>query len=101
MPYLTRYIADWVYALPTVAFFMCSIGIFIIGHVLSSHILGYRRFRGPPTWQKLIAIVRYLSYRGFHVKALRWNSAPVGVLLLGLAGTTFFFCESRTYDHYH
>jgi len=74
---------------------MTAIGIFILGHFLSSHILGYRRFRGPVIWQRLIAIVRYLSYRGFHVKALRWNSAPVGVLLLGLAGTVFFFCELR------
>ncbi|KAM0521916.1 hypothetical protein ACHAPE_002480 [Trichoderma viride] len=85
------YIADYVFALPTVAFFMCAIGIFIIGHIVSQ-ILGYRRFRGPPIWQKLIASIRYLSYRGFHVKSLHWNSAPVGILLLGLAGTVFFFC---------
>ncbi|TID25804.1 hypothetical protein E6O75_ATG03667 [Venturia nashicola] len=85
------YIADWVFALPTIAFFMSAIGIFIIGHFISNA-LGYRRFRGPAIWQKLIASIRYLSYRGFHVKALRWNSAPVGVLLLGLAGLTFFFC---------
>lgn len=87
-----RYIADWVFALPTIAFFMSAIGIFIISHFIS-RVLGYRRFKGPAVWQKLIASVRYLSYRGFHVRALRWNSAPVGVLLLGLAGTTFFFCE--------
>ncbi|QDS73116.1 hypothetical protein FKW77_001048 [Venturia effusa] len=85
------YIADWVFALPTIAFFMSSIGIFIIGHFISKA-LGYRRFRGPVAWQKLIASIRYLSYRGFRVEALRWNSAPVGVLLLGLAGTVFFFC---------
>jgi hypothetical protein len=72
---------------------MSGIGIFIIGHVISSQVLGYRRFRGPPIWQKLIAGIRYLSYRGFHVRTLRWNSAPVGILLLGLAGTLFFFCE--------
>ncbi|KAF1949762.1 hypothetical protein CC80DRAFT_483814 [Byssothecium circinans] len=86
------YIADYVFALPTVAFFMSAIGIFILGHVLSSHILGYRRFRGPPIWQKTIAGVRYLAYRGFHVRVLGWSSAPVGVLLLGLAGAVFFFC---------
>ncbi|KAL6901422.1 ferric reductase like transmembrane component domain-containing protein [Trichoderma evansii] len=85
------YIADYVFALPTVAFFMCAIGIFIIGHIVSQ-ILGSRRIRGPLVWQKLIASIRYLSYRGFHVKSLQWNSAPVGILLLGLAGTIFFFC---------
>ncbi|KAJ5752731.1 hypothetical protein N7520_009648 [Penicillium odoratum] len=86
------YIADHVYSLPTIAFFMCLIGIFIIGHFISSQLLGYRRFHGPRAWQRLIAVIRYLSYRGFHVKALRWNSAPLGVLLLGAAGTVFFFC---------
>ncbi|KAH8122162.1 ferric reductase like transmembrane component-domain-containing protein [Trichoderma asperelloides] len=85
------YIADYVFALPTVAFFMCAIGIFIIGHVVSQ-VFAYHRFRGPLIWQKLIASVRYLSYRGFHVKSLQWNSAPVGILLLALAGTIFFFC---------
>ncbi|PYH43009.1 ferric reductase family protein [Aspergillus saccharolyticus JOP 1030-1] len=85
------YVADYVYALPTIAFFMCSIGIFIIGYFLSS-ILGYRRkFRGPQICQ-LIAFIRYLSYRGFHIRALGWNSAPLGVLLLGAAGAVYFCC---------
>ncbi|KAH6641959.1 FAD-binding domain-containing protein [Boeremia exigua] len=86
------YIADYVYALPTVAFFMSTLGIFIIGHIVSSYILEYRRFRGPPVWQKFVAIIRYLSYRGYHIKALNWNSAPIGLLLLGFAGTVYFFC---------
>ncbi|EPS31136.1 hypothetical protein PDE_06091 [Penicillium oxalicum 114-2] len=85
------YIADYFYALPTVAFFMCTLGIFIIGHV-SSQLLGYRKFRGPRLWQKCIAMIRYLSYRGFHIKSLQWNSAPVGILLLGAAGAVYFFC---------
>jgi hypothetical protein len=72
---------------------MCTLGIFIIGHVASSQLLGYRKFRGPRLWQKLIAMIRYLSYRGFHVKSLQWNSAPVGILLLGAAGAVYFFCK--------
>lgn len=88
-----RYIADYVFALPTVAFFMCTIGIFVVGHIVSSQLLGYRRFQGPPIRQKLIATLRYLSSRGFHVESLRWNSAPVGILLLGFAGAVFFFCK--------
>lgn len=95
-----RYIADYVFALPTVAFFMCAIGIFIIGHVVSQ-VFAYHRFRGPLIWQKLIASVRYLSYRGFHVKSLQWNSAPVGILLLALAGTIFFFCKPIIYLFLH
>jgi hypothetical protein len=89
---LTRYIADYVFALPTTAFFLCTIGLFILGHAVSS-ICGYKRWRGPVLWQKLVAAIRYLAYRGFHVKALAWNSAPMGVLLLGAIGTVFFFCK--------
>jgi hypothetical protein len=88
-----RYIADYVFALPTVALFVCTIGIFIIGHALSL-VLGFRRMKGPIIWQKLVAMIRYLAYRGFHVRALRWNTAPLGVLFLGLIGTIFFFCKS-------
>ncbi|KAF3072753.1 Ferric/cupric reductase transmembrane component 7 [Trichoderma lentiforme] len=87
----SSYIADHVFALPTIAFFMCAIGTFIFGHFISG-IFGYRRSRGPLLWRKLVAVVRYLSYRGFHVKSLKWNSAPVGILLLGLVGAIFFFC---------
>lgn len=76
---------------------MSALGIFIIGHFISSYLLGYRRFRGPAIWQMLIAAVRYLSYRGFHVKSLRWNSAPIGILLLGVAGSVFFFCKIFIY----
>jgi hypothetical protein len=90
---LTRYIADYVFALPTVAFFLCTIGIFILGHAVSS-ISGYKRWRGSVLWRKSVAAIRYLAYRGFHVKALAWNSAPMGVLLLGAIGTIFFFCKT-------
>lgn len=75
---------------------MSTLGIFIIGHLVSSHILGYRTTRGPLIWLRLIAIIRFLSYRGFHIKALRWNSAPIGLLMLGAIGAVYFFCES---DH--
>ncbi|KAL2060255.1 hypothetical protein VTL71DRAFT_9650 [Oculimacula yallundae] len=86
------YIADYVYALPTVAFFMCSIGLFIIAYFVSN-LLAFRQSRGPLIWQRFIAGTRYLSYRGFHVKRLRWNSAPVGVLGLGAVGAVYFFCK--------
>ena len=88
-----RYIADYVFALPTVAFFMCGIGIFIIAHFISSILLRQRKSQQISLWRKLVAATRYLSYRGFHVRQFQWNSAPVGVLLLGAAGTIYFFCE--------
>ncbi|RGP74520.1 hypothetical protein FSPOR_1097 [Fusarium sporotrichioides] len=88
------YIADHVYALPTVAFFMSAIGLFTVGHLVSHYIIGlaFPTFRSPRLWRMLIAIIRYLSYRGFHVTSLGFSSAPVGVLLLGLVGAVFFFC---------
>lgn len=92
---ISRYIADYVFALPTVAFFMCVIGVFIIGHSLSSLCLRLGIYKETGIWARMIAIVRYLSYRGFHVSVFRWNSAPVGVLVLGAIGATFFFCKSQ------
>ncbi|KAK4073240.1 uncharacterized protein Triagg1_5520 [Trichoderma aggressivum f. europaeum] len=84
------FIADHVYALSTIAFLMSVLGIFVIGNIVSQ-LLGYRAWHRSSPWQKVIAATRYLSYRGFHVQALRWNSAPLGLLLLAAAGTVFFF----------
>jgi hypothetical protein len=39
----SRYIADYVFALPTVAFFMSAIGIFILGRFILQ-VLGYFGF---------------------------------------------------------
>lgn len=91
----TRYVADWTFALPTVAFFLCTIGLFIIGHVLTQT-LSLSRRQVPSLLQRPLAAIRYLSYRGFHIKALGWNSAPVGLLLLAAVGATYFFCEFNT-----
>ncbi|KAL6702816.1 hypothetical protein ACN47E_000902 [Coniothyrium glycines] len=85
------YIADYVFALPTVAFFMCTIGVFIVGHAGSTLLLRRRNAHRSKTISKPLAMIRYLSYRGFHVPRLQWNSAPVGVLLLGAVGIIFFF----------
>lgn len=70
---------------------MCSIGIFIISYALTK-MLALSRRPEPLIWRRGVAATRYLSYRGFHIKGLGWNSAPVGVLLLGAIGTIFFFC---------
>lgn len=70
---------------------MSVLGIFVIGNIVSQ-LLGHRTWRGASPWQKVIAVTRYLSYRGVHIRALRWNSAPLGLLLIAAAGTVFFFC---------
>ncbi|ETN44396.1 uncharacterized protein HMPREF1541_10576 [Cyphellophora europaea CBS 101466] len=85
------YEADHVFGLSTIAFFMCTIGIFIVGHLISQT-MGSRGEQAFPLWRRMTAAVRYLSYRGFHVRAFRWNSAPVGLLLIAAVGTIFFSC---------
>lgn len=39
---------------------------------------------------RTVALNRYLSHRSFRINALNWNSAPIGVLLLGTVGAIFF-----------
>ncbi|TGO33291.1 hypothetical protein BHYA_0254g00060 [Botrytis hyacinthi] len=85
--------SDWTFALPTVALFMCIIGIFIVGYVLTQ-VLALSHRPEPLIWRRGVAFIRYLSYRGFRIEALRWNSAPVGVLLLGATGTIYFLYTS-------
>ncbi|KAK5218922.1 Ferric/cupric reductase transmembrane component 7 [Exophiala xenobiotica] len=85
------YIAGHVYGLSTIAFFMCAIGISIIGHLIS-RVVAPQVSQGPSILRRTTAVIRYLSYRGFHVAAFRWNSAPVGLLLLAAVGVIYFFC---------
>lgn len=75
---------------------MCTIGIFIIGYALSNVLLllGINKNSSTGMFSRLVAGTRYLTYRGFRIEALGWNSAPVGALLLALVGTIYFFCES-------
>lgn len=70
---------------------MCAIGIFIIGHTLTN-ILSWSHRPEPLFWRRIVAAVRYMSYRGFNIKILGWYSAPIGVLFLGAIGAIYFFC---------
>ena len=38
-----------------------------------------------------MAGTRFLSYKGFHLRGLKWHSPSIGVMLLGLAGVVYFF----------
>ncbi|KAF2720488.1 putative ferric-chelate reductase [Polychaeton citri CBS 116435] len=86
-----KYQADHVFALPTVAFFMCAIGIFIIARLLM-WLLSFSRVEALPAWRRTIAGFRYMSYRGFYIKALGWGSPPIGLLTLAATGAIFFLC---------
>ena len=39
-----------------------------------------------------LAMNRFLSYRSYRIPFLNWNSAPLGILILGLIGTLYFLC---------
>lgn len=84
--------ADWTFALPTIAFFMCTIGIFILGYIINQLVSTSPRHRASSLYHKTLAAVRYLSYRGWRIKRFNWNTAPVGLLLLAVIGTVYFFC---------
>jgi hypothetical protein len=83
-----RYEADHRYGLPTVAFFMVAILLFTFSHVAGMVLPRGIRQAGPGI--RLRAVSRYLSYRTIRITKLNWNSAPLGILLLGAAGTLFF-----------
>lgn len=90
MPYLTlsfRYEADRRYALPTVAFFLTVIALFAIPFLPAPFFAPTRR----PLFVKARSVARFLSYRQYRLNAIDWNSAPLGVLLLGASGALYFF----------
>ncbi|KAK5110267.1 hypothetical protein LTR62_006120 [Meristemomyces frigidus] len=93
------YEADHVFALPTVAFFTATILLFAAAHLLQR--LFPSLSQQSPVLRRLAATTRYLSYRTFRLEALNWNSAPLGVLLLGLAGTLYFMCMTLVPQPYY
>ncbi|KAL1962021.1 hypothetical protein VTN77DRAFT_665 [Rasamsonia byssochlamydoides] len=77
------YQADHVYGLETIYFMCATIGIFVVAHLFSTY--APRRLSRNKISNNIRAVLRYLSYRG-----LSW-SPGIGVSLLILAGTVFFF----------
>ncbi|KAG2416605.1 hypothetical protein HFD88_007820 [Aspergillus terreus] len=67
------YEADHVYALNTI-YFLCA-----------------TRLKQSALWRRPTAVARYLAYKCFQLPALVHNSSSLGVLLLGIIGTIFFF----------
>ncbi|RMZ37285.1 ferric-chelate reductase [Aspergillus flavus] len=84
-----RYEADHVYSLNTVYFLCATIGFFTIVHFLSKYAPVQARRSG--IWRKTTAVGRYLAYKGYQLPAIRYCSPSLGVMLLGIIGTIFFF----------
>lgn len=83
------YEADHRFALPTIAFFLVGIILFSMIYVLS--MIYSRKSVWSAKSARVVAVNRYLGNRSFRIHALNWNSAPLGVLILGAIGAVFFF----------
>jgi len=87
------YQADHVYGHATIYFMCAVIGVFTIGNIVTRLT---RRSKGKTlggnlVWQQILATIRFLAYKTFHLRGLRWYSPSVGVMLLGVAGAIYFF----------
>lgn len=72
---------------------MCIIGMFMISRFVIQLLVYKKNSSTTSFFTRVLAGLRYLSYHGFRIEKLGWNSAPIGVLLLGAAGTVYFFCK--------
>lgn len=77
------------YAIPTVALCMAIILLFVFGN-FANHVMPHKLWQSRCI-RRLTGINRYLSYRAFRIPRLAWNSAPIGVLMLGAVGVIYFF----------
>ncbi|KAJ5295138.1 hypothetical protein N7508_009959 [Penicillium antarcticum] len=83
------YEADHVYALNTVYFMCAVIGVFMVSNLLVRFAPDCVKRTRP--WRMFTSVSRYLSYRGFRARALRYWSPALGVVILGALGAIFFF----------
>ncbi|KAI1102758.1 putative FRE ferric reductase-like transmembrane component [Jackrogersella minutella] len=82
------YQADHVYALSTVYFFIAVIGVCFIG--FCNQRLVPSSLREKTWWRKLVASIRFVSYRRHEVGVLRWHIPSLGVGVLLIIGAIFF-----------
>ncbi|KAE8355075.1 ferric reductase like transmembrane component-domain-containing protein [Aspergillus coremiiformis] len=82
------YEADHVYSLSTIYFLCATVGLFTIVHFLSKYAPVW--MKRSDIWRKTTAVGRYLAYKGYKLPPLRYFSPSLGVMLLGIIGTTFF-----------
>ena len=93
------YEADIRYALSTVALFLVGIALFSAIYISSQ--LMPERLTQSKTLHRLAGLNRYLSYKAFRIPVLNWNSAPLGVLILGGIGAIYFFSMTLATKPYY
>lgn len=81
-----RYIADFVYGLGTLYFFIGVIAACMISYWASRLVTGAHSKQS--SWQKLLGAFRYLAYRRYKVAGYLMPS--LGVMLLLASGALFF-----------
>lgn len=94
-----RYEADHRYAIPTIAFFLATILVFSIVYLLD--LLASGSIKSSSLARRSTAVFRFLSYRTFRIPFLNWNSASLGVLVLGAIGIIYFFCMTLAPTPYY
>jgi len=87
------YQADHVYGYATIYFMCAVIGVFTIADIMSrlTRRSKVNSLIGNSIGQRVLATSRFLAYRTFHLRGLRWYSPSVGVMLLGICGVIYFF----------
>ncbi|KAI5362916.1 putative ferric reductase, NAD binding domain, ferric reductase transmembrane component-like protein [Septoria linicola] len=93
------YEADHRYALPTVALFLSTIILFSIAYVFDQ--FGPRTIKQSKPGRRIAALNRYLSYKTYRISPLDWNSAPLGLLVLGGIGLIYFLCMTLAPQPYY
>ncbi|KAK7527608.1 ferric-chelate reductase [Phyllosticta citriasiana] len=83
------YQSDHRFALTTVYFVVGAIGLITVGNVLSRISTKPRAVNSPT--RRIVAVLRYFTYRSFRLPWIGSYTSPLSHLLLGAAGTIFFF----------
>ncbi|KAF2222955.1 ferric reductase like transmembrane component-domain-containing protein [Elsinoe ampelina] len=82
------YESDHRFALPTVAFFTATILLFALAATF--HLVAPRKLLQASLIREVTYLSRFVSYRSYRLSGLNWNSAPLGVLVLGVIGVLYF-----------
>lgn len=98
--HLSRYYADYHYAIPTVAFCLAFVGVFAVCNFVAARV---NRTTGAKStsYRRIIAVSRYCTYKRFHVAPLGWYTPPLGQLLMAGVGIIFFFCRLGLHQTTH
>lgn len=97
--YHNWYISDLIYGRGTVWLFLALIAACAAGFGALRY--APPRLRRKPSWQKLVALVRFSTYRRYEVKPLGYQTPTIGVMLLLAFGALFFLLMTLVPQPYY